>query len=289
MFKLGFSGISLAISANLLLNLQPTLAEEGLHPASYPWNHVKPWQGFDHASIRRGFFVYKQVCATCHSLDRIAWRNLVDVCMTEEEAKKLALEAEYKDGPNQEGDMFERPGKLSDYMPRPYPNEQAARYANNGANPVDLSLVIKAREQHDNYIFSLLTGYRDPPAGVTLRQGLYYNPYFPGGAIAMAPPLSNNQVEADDGTENNISQMAKDCTTFLAWAAEPEMDQRKQTGIKALLLVSITASFTLYWKRMKWAVMKNRVVKFTDLSKSSSHYSSTNIPSSSLQHPPEKH
>jgi len=181
--------------------------------------------------------------------------------------------------------MFERPGKLFDGFPKPYPNEEFARFVNNGAYPPDLSAIAKARHGGENYLFSLLTGYRNPPFGVNLREGLHYNPYFPGGAIAMAPPLSNNQVESDDGTENNVSQMAKDCTTFLAWASQPEMDNRKKTGIKVLLLLSITAGFTLYWKRLKWAVMKNRVVKFTDLSKSSGHHPST--PSS---HPPaEKH
>jgi len=278
LLHLGFgSGISLVIGASWLINSEPTLAEEGLHPASFPWNHTKPWQGFDHASIRRGFFVYKQVCATCHSLDRIAWRNLVDVCMTEEEAKKLASEVEYKDGPNQEGDMFERPGKLSDYMARPYPNEQAARFANNGAYPPDLSLVVKARERREDYLFSILVGYRDAPAGINLRQGLYYNPYFPGGAIAMAPPLSNGQVDYDDGTENNISQMAKDVTTFLAWAAEPEMDVRKKTGVKVVLLLGIMGGFTLYWKRLKWSVVKNRVLRFKPLP-SDSHGSHTKYP-----------
>jgi len=265
--KIGVSGISLAIGTNWIFNSQPVLADSGLDPATYPWNHTAPLAGIDHASVRRGFFVYKQVCATCHSLDRIAWRNLVDVCLTEEEAKKIAAEFEYTDGPNQEGEMFQRPGKLPDKFPRPYPNEQAARYANNSAYPPDLSLVVKGRARHEDYIFSLLTGYRDPPAGVKLRDGLYWNPYFPGGAISMAPALSNGQVDYDDGTDNNISQMAKDVTTFLAWAAEPEMDYRKRTGFKVLVILGITGAFSLYWKRYLWSVAKNRVIKFTDLSK----------------------
>ncbi len=140
--------------------------------------------------------------------------------------------------------------------------------------------MIKARERHDDYVFGLLTGYREPPAGITLRQGLYYNPYFTGGAIAMAPALLNGQVEYDDGVENNISQMAKDVTTFLAWAAEPEMDVRKRTGIKAMLLLSTLAGFTLYWKRLKWAVLKTRVVKFTPLTKGHPPHPPPNPPSS---------
>jgi ubiquinol-cytochrome c reductase cytochrome c1 subunit len=230
--KIGLTGVSLLVGGGVLLSNQTVSADSGLNPPNYPWNHSKPWQAFDHASIRRGFLVYKQVCATCHSLDRIAWRNLVDVAFTEAEIKQMASEVEYKDGPDQEGDMFDRPGKLSDYLPRPYPNENAARFANNGALPPDLSLVVKARERHEDYIFALLTGYREPPAGIVLREGLHYNPYFPGGAIAMAQPLSNGQVEYDDGTENSISQMAKDVSTFLAWLLNQNTITESERALK---------------------------------------------------------
>ncbi|KAG0074376.1 cytochrome c1, partial [Podila epicladia] len=140
-------------------------------------------------SIRRGYQVYKEVCAACHSLDRIAWRNLIGVSHTEAEVKAMAEEHEYTDGPNDVGDMFERPGKPSDYMPRPYANEEQARAGNMGAYPPDLSLMIKARHGGADYVFSLLTGYQDPPAGVEIREGLNFNPYFPGGAIGMARVL----------------------------------------------------------------------------------------------------
>jgi len=263
--KFGITGVSLLIGGGVLASNQTVHADSGLEAASYPWSHSKPWQSFDHASIRRGFLVYKQVCATCHSLDRIAWRNLVDVAFTEEEIKAMAAEVEYKDGPDQEGEMFDRPGKLSDYMPRPYPNENAARFANNGAYPPDLSLVVKAREKHEDYLFALLTGYREPPAGVSLREGLHYNPYFPGGAIAMAQALSNGQVEYDDGTGNSISQMAKDVSIFLSWASEPEHDQRKKTGIKTAILLTLMIIPTFYYKRLKWAVVKSRIIQFQNL------------------------
>jgi len=269
--KLAIQGITL-LGVNILLNPQKTFAEEKLHPASYPWDHSKPWKGLDHASIRRGFFVYKQVCSTCHSLERIAWRHLVDVCLTEEEAKSMAAEVEYTDGPDSEGEMFTRPGKLNDFLPKPYPNENAARFANNSAYPPDLSLIVKAREDHENYVFSLLTGYHEPPAGVSVREGLYYNPYFPGGAIGMAPALSNDQVAYDDRTDPSISQMAKDVSTFLCWAGSPEYDVRKRTGIKAMIILSVTLVGALYWKRLKFSLVKNRVVKFTDLSKESKHH-----------------
>jgi len=265
LLKCGAS-LPIAVGAGVwLVSHAPVIhaSDEGLHAASYPWNHRLPWQGFDHASIRRGFQVYKQVCATCHSLERIAYRNLVDVAFSEKEAKAIAAEATVMDGPDAEGEMFERSGKLFDYMPRPYPNEQAARFANNGAYPPDLSLMTKARDQHENYLFALLTGYRDPPAGINMRGGLHYNPYFPGGAIAMAQALSNNQVEYDDGTPSTVSQMAKDVTTFLEWAAEPELEDRKRMGIKFFLFIAAVAVPAFYYKRFKWSVLKHRVIMYT--------------------------
>ena len=176
-----------------------SIEDDGLHAASYPWSHYGPFSSFDHASIRRGFQVYQQVCSSCHSLDRIAFRNLVNVSHTLEEVKTMAEEVEVQDGPNDEGEMYMRPGKLADYLPAPYPNEQAARAANAGAYPPDLSLIVKARHGGDNYIYSLLTGYSDPPTGVEVREGLHYNPYFPGGAIAMAQNIYDEVVEFDDG------------------------------------------------------------------------------------------
>jgi len=233
-----------------------------LNPPSYPWNHRQHWQSFDHASIRRGHKVYTQVCSTCHSLDRIAYRHLVDVCYSEAESKELAQGIQVPDGPDAEGEMYERPGMLSDYHPRPYPNDNAARFANNGALPPDLSLIIKARGRHEDYVFSLLTGYNDPPAGVTVREGLHYNPYFPGGKIAMAPPLSNGQVDYEDGTDNSLSQLAKDVSEFLCWASEPEHDDRKKLGIKVMLFLAVFAVPTLYYKRLKWSVLKHRKIDF---------------------------
>jgi len=237
-------------------------ASEGLQPPSYPWNHRFPWQSYDHASIRRGFQVYRQVCSTCHSLDRVAYRNLVDVCYTEEEAKEIAADRDVPGDPNDEGEIVDRPGKLSDYMPRPYANEQAARFTNNGALPVDLSLIVNARARHEDFVFSVLTGYKEPPHGITLRKGLYYNPYFPGGAIAMPQALIDGAMEFDDGTPSSISQMAKDVSTFLAWASEPNHDERKQLGIKSLIVLGCLVVPTLYWKRLKWSVLKSRVIQF---------------------------
>ncbi|KJE96542.1 cytochrome c-1 [Capsaspora owczarzaki ATCC 30864] len=238
-------------------------SSDELHPAAYPWSHGGPLSSFDHASVRRGFEVYKQVCSACHSLDKIAFRNLVGVTHTLDEAKALAADVDVEDGPDDSGKMFKRPGKLSDYMPRPYPNDQAARFANGGALPPDLSLVIKARHGREDYLFALLTGYKEPPAGIVLREGLHYNPYFAGGAIGMAQALYDEMIEYEDGTPASQSQMAKDVATFLAWAAEPEMNERKRMGMKAITLLTLAAGATWYVKRQRWSVLKTRKHVYT--------------------------
>nr|WVH01944.1 heme protein [Naematelia aurantialba] len=237
-----------------------TAAEDGLHPTAYPWSHKGPFETFDHAAIRRGYQVYREVCSACHSLDRIAWRNLVGVSHTVDEVKAMAEEIEYTDGPNDEGEMFQRPGKLADYFPAPYPNEEAARAGNGGGLPPDLSLIVKARHGGADYIYSLLTGYVDPPPGVHVAEGMNYNPYFPGGAIAMARVLFDGLVEYDDKTPATTSQMAKDVTIFLNWAAEPEHDQRKKMGLQATIVLSALFAISIYVKRFKWAPIKNRKI-----------------------------
>jgi len=190
---------------------------------------------------------------------------LVGVVGTEEEVKEWASEHEYQDGPNENGEMFTRPGKLTDRMPLVYENETQARLANGGALPPDLSLMKKARHAGDDYMFALLTGYRDAPHGLQLREGLHYNPYFPGAAIGMTQALFEDMVEYEDGTPASISQMAKDVTAFLSWTAEPEHDERKKLGWKVLATISLMVVPTLYWKRFKFSVLKTRQVKFSKL------------------------
>ncbi|KAJ7173796.1 cytochrome C1 family-domain-containing protein [Mycena filopes] len=211
-------------------------SDEGLHPPAYPWSHKGIIDTFDHDSIRRGYQVYREVCAACHSLDRIAWRNLVGVSHTVDEVKAMA----------EEGEMFMRPGKLADYMPNPL--RQRARHG--GA-------VCSSFER--DYVYSIITGYVDPPpAGVEIREGMSYNPFFPGGAIGMARVLYDGLVDFEDGTPATASQMAKDVVTFLSWAAEPEHDERKKNGIKAVILFSALTLISLYVKRFKWTPLKNR-------------------------------
>jgi len=233
-----------------------------LDPPAYPWSHRFPWQAFDHASIRRGHKVFSQVCSTCHSLNLVRFRNLVDVCYTEAEAKEIAAELEYTDGPDETGEMFTRPGKLTDAFPKPYANKKQAASINGGAVPPDLSLITKARHDGTNYLFSLLTGYKDAPAGIQLREGQYYNPYFAGGAIAMPPPLTDGQVEYEDKTPSTVSQMAKDVTTFLAWASEPETEERRVFCGKVVLMTAAMLFPLGYYKRYVWNVFKTRIVRF---------------------------
>lgn len=251
----GAAGLAAAASVSLADE-----AEHGLHGPDYPWPQDGFFSSYDHRSIRRGFLVYQQVCATCHSLEQIHFRDLVDVCYTEDEAKELAANIEVVDGPNDQGEMFDRPGKLADKMPSPFANEEGARFANGGAYPPDLSLITKARHNGHNYVFSLITGYREPPAGVSVREGLHYNPYFPGGAIAMPPMLNDGGVEYDDGTPATASQQAKDVTTFLAWAAEPEADDRKLMGAKFIAVLSLALITSGFYKRWKWSPVKSRRV-----------------------------
>ncbi|EKX42144.1 hypothetical protein GUITHDRAFT_164178 [Guillardia theta CCMP2712] len=237
-------------------------ASDQLHSAAYPWSHSGFMAAYDAASIRRGHQVYQQVCAACHGLKRIAYRNLVGVCYTEDEAKEMAAEKEYTDGPDDTGAYFERPGKLSDYIQSPYKNENEARYANNGGLPPDLSLITKARHGGADYIFALLTGYRDPPAGVVIAEGQHWNPYFPGGRIQMPPPIYDGGVEYEDGTEATASQMAKDVTTFLAWAAEPEADERKKMGLKFIAGLALCGAAAGWYKRFLWSIYKSRRISF---------------------------
>ncbi|XP_061689872.1 cytochrome c1, heme protein, mitochondrial [Syngnathoides biaculeatus] len=257
-------GVAGAGAAGLALALHRSVkaSDLELHPPTYPWSHAGPLSSLDHASIRRGYQVYKQVCSACHSMEYLAFRNLVGVSHTEEEAKVIAEEVEVVDGPDETGEMFTRPGKLSDYFPKPYANPEAARAANNGALPPDLSYIVNARHGGEDYVFSLLTGYCEPPAGVAVREGLYYNPYFPGQAIGMAPPIYNEILEYDDGTPATMSQVAKDVCTFLRWAAEPEHDQRKRMGLKLLMGSAILVPLLYYMKRHRWAVLKSRKIAY---------------------------
>ncbi|KAG7200430.1 hypothetical protein KM043_017881 [Ampulex compressa] len=227
------------------------------HPAQQKWDFYGAFNSLDHASMRRGWEVYKNVCSACHSLKYVAYRHLINVTHTEEEAKALAADIEVQDGPDDTGAYYMRPGKISDFVPSPYPNEEAARAANNGAYPPDLSYIINGRHDGENYVFSLLTGYCDAPAGISLREGQYFNPYFPGGAIGMAQVIYDEVLDYEDGTPATASQIAKDITTFLMWTSNHEYDTRKQMTIKGIGILSILIAAIYYMKRHKWATLKS--------------------------------
>lgn len=257
-------GVAVLSTAALAGSNIVSASEGGLQPPAWPWSHGGMGDSFDAASVRRGYKVYSEVCASCHSMRRIAFRHMVDVCFTEKEAKKIAAAVEIKDT-DMEGNEITRPGKLPDYFPDPYPNEPQARAANNGAYPPDLSLIVRGRPDHEDYIFSLLTGYQEPPPGVSIREGLHYNPYFPGGAIAMTPPLSDNTVDFEDTDPSVVptrAQLAKDVVTFLTWTSNYEQERRRKLGLKALVGLTTLAGFLWYYKRFRWSVLKSRRVFF---------------------------
>lgn len=231
-------------------------AGDAKKPVDQEWSFSGPFGTFDRGALQRGFQVYKQVCAACHSMNYLAYRNLAALGYTEGEIKAIASEYTVMDGPNDEGEMFERSRRPSDRFKNPYENEQQARYVNNGALPVDMSLIVKARKNGANYIYSLLTGYKEAPEGVKLSTGQHYNPYMAGGKIAMAAPLSDDIVAYEDGTATTMEQYARDVTQFLAWAAEPEMEVRKRTGIKVILFLLAFAGIMYAVKKKIWADVK---------------------------------
>jgi ubiquinol-cytochrome c reductase cytochrome c1 subunit len=212
---------------------------------------------FDRGELQRGFQVYKEVCSACHAMRQLSYRNLLEIGLSEQQVRAIAATFQVTDGPNEQGEMFERPARLSDRFRRPFANEQAARAANNGAYPPDLSVIVKARHGAADYIHALLTGYADPPEGFQLMDGMNYNKYFPGHQIAMPNVLNPGQVEYADSTEATVEQMARDVTTFLAWAAEPELEQRRQMGIRIIVFLVILGGLTYAVKRKIWADVKH--------------------------------
>jgi len=229
------------------------LATSALHPKQMKWEFDGFFGRFDRASAQRGYQVYKEVCSACHSLKLVAYRNLTELGFSEEEVKQLASEASVTDGPNEEGEMFERPGLPSDHFVGPYANEQAARAANGGALPPDLSLIVKARHDGSNYVYSLITGFIDAPDEFHMNEGKYYNPYFEGRQISMPAPLTDDgQVTYTDGTIATKEQMAIDVVNFLQFAAEPETENRKKMGIRTMIFLGILFIILIAAKKAVW-------------------------------------
>ena len=242
----------------IALIMLPTLAfaNTEISHKQMVWPFDGVFGSVDRQAAQRGFQVYKEVCSVCHGLKHLYYRNLVALGFSEDEIKEIAKQHTVIDGPNDQGEMFERPAIPSDPFVEPFKNDQAARAANNNALPVDLSLIIKAREDGANYVYSLLTGYAEAPADFKLTPGLSYNPYFPGHQIAMPAPLSDGQVTYSDGTVTSVDQMAHDVVIFLQWAAEPEMEHRKSLGLKSMAFLVVMTLFFYVAKRRVWAKLK---------------------------------
>ena len=222
------------------------------------WSFDGPFGTYDRGALQRGLQVYTQVCSACHGMKYVAYRNLSDLGYNEAQIKAIASQNSIMDGPDEEGEMFERPMRPSDKFKEPYANDNQGRYANNGALPPDLSLITKARADGSNYVYSLLTGYEEAPEGVTLANGQHWNKYMSGNKIAMASPLSDDIVGYEDGSPTTVDQYARDVSHFLTWAAEPKMEIRKRTGIKVLLFLFVFAGLMYAVKRKIWADVKKK-------------------------------
>lgn len=230
-----------------------SLAAEGVEIPERHWSFQGIFGSFDMAAVQRGLQVYLEVCAGCHGLELVAFRNLSGLGYNADEVKAIAANFTVTDGPNDDGEMFEREALPFDRIPSPFANDKEAAAANGGAVPPDLSLMVKARMGGADYMHALLTGYKDPPADFDLLDGLSYNEYFPGHQIAMAPPIFEGSVEYMDGTEASLDQMASDVATFLAWTAEPELEERKRMGIKVILFLIVLTGLLYAVKRKIWA------------------------------------
>lgn len=230
----------------------PAFASEGVELQHKKWQHQGILGTYDKEAVQRGYQVYKEVCSACHAMKFMSYRNLGDLGYNEAQVKAMAAEFTVSDI-NDDGEAFDRPARPADHFKSPFVNDKAARAANGGALPPDLSLVVKARAGGEDYIYSLLTGYVEKPADFELLAGLNYNKYFPGHQIAMAKPISDGQVTYSNGNAATVEQAASDVTQFLAWAGEPHMEQRKGMGIKVTLFMLAFCGIMLAAKRKVWA------------------------------------
>jgi cytochrome c1 len=260
------------------LGARGAAAQEQEIPPRQHWSFAGPFGLYNTAQLQRGFKIYREVCSTCHSIKLLAFRNLADPGgpeFTEAQAAAIAASFQVTDGPNDKGDMFQRPGKLADRFPPPFPNDQAARAALGGALPPDMSVLAKARgveqgfpwfifdafiqyqEDGPDYIHAILNGYEEPPSGFTLPPGAQYNKYFPGHAIGMPKPLSDGQVEYTDGTPATVDQYGRDVAAFLMWAAEPKLDARKRLGFQVFVFLIVLTVLLYLTKNKVWYEVKH--------------------------------
>jgi ubiquinol-cytochrome c reductase cytochrome c1 subunit len=247
-------GLAILVAALALVCAGGASAQEEAPP---PPHQQWPFEGvfgtYDRAALQRGFQVYKEVCSVCHPVKHLYYRDLEELGYSEDQVKGIAAQAQVTDGPNDQGEMFQRPARPSDPIPGPFPNDQAARVANNGALPPDLSLITKAREGGPDYVYAILTGFKDAPGGFKMNKNMYYDEYFAGHQIAMPPPLSPDQVTFADGSPSTVPQMAHDVVSFLSWAAEPTLDERHRMGFKVFLFLIVATGVFYAAKRKIWS------------------------------------
>lgn len=243
-----------AASAQDSVNEAPEIAHQS-------WSFSSPFGTYDDAQLQRGFEVYRQVCSNCHSMRLLSYRNLGEPGGPEFPPKKIeeiASQVQVTDGPNDKGEMFQRPARPSDHFRSPFANEQQARNANNGALPPDLSVMAKAREGGPDYIYAILTGYTDPPQGFQLAPGMHYNKAFPGHQLAMPPPLSDGVITYSDGSKPTLDNYARDVAAYLMWAAEPKLEERHKTGTRVMIYLIVFAVIMYLAKRAVWARLHHR-------------------------------
>ena len=255
-FKIAYLTILLVVTS------QQVKAAEKVELLKTDWSFNGFFGKFDRGSLQRGYQVYTEVCASCHSMKYLSYRNLSEKGGPEfsiEQTKAIAASFEVIDGPNDDGEMFERPAKLSDKFVMPYANIKEAQAANGGAYPPDMSVLAKARSGGVDYIYSVLLGYEDPPNGVILDDGVYYNKYMYGNNIKMSQPLYDGSVEYNDGTEATEEQMAKDVATFLMWAAEPHLEARHKMGFKAILYLIVLTILVYFSMKKIWSRIESEV------------------------------
>ena len=253
--------ISLAILLSLSIQLKINSAEK-VELMKTDWTFKGLLGKFDRASLQRGYQVYTEVCAACHSMKYISYRNLMEKGgpeFSEAQVKAIAASVDVTDGPNADGEMFSRPARLSDKFPMPYPNEKAAQAANGGAYPPDMSVLAKARKGGVDYLYSVLLGYDDPPAGVTLDEGVYYNKFMYGNKIKMPKVLEDDLIEYSDGTPVTEEQMAKDVVTFLMWSAEPHLETRHKMGFRAIIYLIILTVLVYFSMKKIWSRIESEV------------------------------
>ena len=244
------------IFLTLFLIISSANSAEKVELLTQDWSFKGITGKFDRASLQRGYQVYSEVCASCHSMRLLSYRNLGEEGGPEfsvDQVKAIAANFEVTDGPNADGDMFTRPGRPSDRFVSPYPNIEAATAANGGAYPPDMSVLVKARKGGADYIYAVLMGYTEPPADFQLEDGVYYNKYMDGNKIKMSNPLADDLVSYADGTNATQAQMAKDVTTFLMWAAEPHLETRHKLGFKVVIFLIILSTLVYFSMRKLWS------------------------------------